>query len=140
MSPGLKILLTIHAVITLAAGIVLIVAPAAIPATVDIQMQPGEYLLSYFVGAAEIAIAWLSFSTRKITDRHALRIIVTTCIVFHAATGLLEMYALFQGSSIKLTGNIMLRLAVVALFYYYGIVKTKTSKTDHDRERHKSQG
>lgn len=122
---NLRILFTIHAIITLAAGIVLIVAPELIPKTVDITITSGEYLLSYFLGAAELAIGFLSFYSRKINDKYALRIIVITFMIFHAATGLLEIYGLFQNVSLKIIGNIILRFAIVFLFYYYGIHKNK---------------
>jgi hypothetical protein len=125
---NLQRLLLIHAIITLAAGVVLIVAPAVIPKTVDIQIRPNEYLLSYFLGAAELGIAYLSFFSRTIQDKYALRIICTTFIVFHAATGILELYGLLQGISSKIIGNIFLRIVVVVLFYYYGIYKNKQQK------------
>lgn len=124
---NLKVLLTIHAVITFAAAVVLIVTPYAIPQTVDIHLQPNEYLLSYFLGAAELAIAYLSFYGRKVGDTHALRVITGTCIVFHAATGLLELYAVLQGGSPKIIANSILRVVIVALFYYYGLRKNAIS-------------
>lgn len=122
---NLKILLTAHAIITLAAGIVLIVAPTTIPKTVNIDINPDEYLLSYFLGAAELGIAYLSFYSRKINDRYALRIIITSFIIFHLSTGVLEVYGLFQGVDFKIIGNITLRVLVSILFFYYGIHKNK---------------
>lgn len=120
---NLKLLLVIHAVVTLVAGIVLVIEPVWIPGTVDIQINSDQYLLSYFLGAAELGIAYLSFYSRKIRDPYALRIIVTSFLIFHAATGILEIYALFQEVSPKIIGNILLRIGIVALFYYYGIYK-----------------
>lgn len=122
---NLKILLVVHAIVTLAAGIVLIVAPAAIPGAVDIHIDRQAYLLSYFLGAAELSMAYLSFYARKIADRHTLQIIVITFIVFHAATGILELYALFSGVPFKILTNILLRAVVIVLFYYYGIRKIR---------------
>jgi hypothetical protein len=129
MNTNLKILLTIHAIVTLAAGVVLIIAPTAIPKTVDIHISPEEYLLSYFLGAAELGIAYLSFYSRKINDKYALRVIIATFIVFHTATGMLEIYGLLQGVSFKIIGNIILRLVVIGLFYYYGIIRAKYNDT-----------
>lgn len=122
---NLQKLFFLHAVITLAAGIVLMVVPAFIPATVNINITPNEYLLCYFLAAAEFAVAYLSFSSRKIKDKYSLRIISISFIVFHTTTGLLEAYALMQGVSSKIVGNIVLRIIVVILFYYYGVFKTK---------------
>lgn len=120
---NLKSLLLIHAVITLSAGILLVAVPASIPQTLNIQLSPNQYLLCYFLGAAELAIAYLSLLSRKIKDHHALRIIVITFIVFHAATGILELVGLYRGIHPKIIGNIMVRVIIVILFYYYGIYK-----------------
>jgi len=57
----LKGLLTIHGSITLAASMVLIITPTAIPKSVSIDITSNEYLLCYFLGAAELGIAFLSF-------------------------------------------------------------------------------
>jgi len=121
----LKKLLLFHAIVTLAAGIVLVVAPSLIPQTVNIKIAPNEYLLCYFLGAAEFGIAYLSFFSRTLDDKSALRIISKTFIVFHAATGVLELYALLEGLSPKIIVNILLRIVIVVLFYYYGVSKNK---------------
>ena len=122
-------LLFIHAIITLAAGIVLVVAPSLIPETVNSKITPNEYLLCYFLGAAEFAIAYLSYFSRKIKDTDVLRLIISTLIVFHAATGILEGYAFTQGVSSKITGNIALRVIIIILFFYYGYYKTINQNT-----------
>jgi hypothetical protein len=122
----LKALLIIHGLITLAATVVLIIAPNVIPGTVDIDISSKEYLLCYFLGAAELCIAFLSFFASKIEDKKALRLISSTFIVFHLATGTLETFALSQGTSSKILFNILLRIIITALFWYYGIHKTKT--------------
>ena len=125
---NLRILLLIHSFITLAAGIVLVGAPELIPATVNINILPKEYLICYFLGAAEFAISYLSFFARTIKDESALKIISITFIIFHGVTGAVELYALSQGASSKIIGNIILRAVVVVLFYYYGFYKIIYSK------------
>jgi hypothetical protein len=122
---NLRILLLVHAAVTFAAGVVLIAAPALIPKTVGIEIGPEQFLLSYFLGAAELGLAYLSFYARKINDRHALRIIVSSFIVFHLATGIVEIYALAQGVSPNLIANIALRIIVSVLFFYYGFYKNE---------------
>lgn len=125
----LRILLVVHAVVTFAAAVVLIVSPTFIPAKVDIRIYPEQYLLSYILGAAELGIAYLSFQSRKIIDTQALRIIVMSFIVFHLATALLELYELSQGLSPNIIGNVVLRFAISILFYFYGIQKLKMDNT-----------
>ncbi|MCW5877113.1 MAG: hypothetical protein KIS85_09595 [Anaerolineales bacterium] len=111
--------LLIHAIITLAAGLVLIFAPGVIPSTVGIELPAQAHLLAYFLGAAEIAIALLSFGARKIQDPQSLTLIIWTFIVFHAATAAVELYdMLLHGSSPVLWANVVVRVVAVWLFVH----------------------
>ena len=123
---GLKILFVIHAAVTLAAAIALVVAPAWIPGMINIEISREQYLLSYFLGAAEFAIAFLSFQSRNITDKYALKNIVITFIIFHAVTGLLLPFGAFDGINMGIIiGNIILRVVISFLFYFLGIRMVK---------------
>lgn len=46
----------IHGVVTMAAGVVLALFPAAIPLTVGIETDPSGYLLAYLLAAAQLGI------------------------------------------------------------------------------------
>lgn len=116
-------LLAFHAVVTMAAGMVLIIAPSVIPGTVNIELQHSQFLLCYFLAAAEFALAYLSFYSRKITDVTVMRHITITMIIFHAATLLLELFALGNGLSPKIIANVVARVIIIGLFYYYGIME-----------------
>jgi hypothetical protein len=59
----LRILILINAVATLAAGVVLFLFPAAIPATVGIDLAPDQRFIAWLLGAAEIGIAALCISS-----------------------------------------------------------------------------
>lgn len=74
-----------HGLITLAGAAVLTVFPAAIPSVVAITITRQEYLLVYLVGAAELAVAVLSFGATRLTDRAALRLVVATFVVLHGS-------------------------------------------------------
>jgi hypothetical protein len=114
----LRVLFIAHGVVTLAAAVVLAVLPAAIPATVGIAIDPEAFLLSYFLAAAELAIALLSFGAARLTDVPALRLIVTVFIVFHLSTAVLEVvFASFTAVSPVLLANIAIRIAAAALFF-----------------------
>lgn len=113
---NLNNLLSIHAVITLAAGVLLIVAPKVIPATVGIDLRPNAYLLSYFLGAAEVAFAYLSWFARNIKEQASLRLIVCTIIIFHVVTAGVELLAMIKGSDAALWYNVALRMIITALF------------------------
>ena len=113
----LRALFVIHGVITLAGAFVLAVFPTAIPSLVGIDLQRPEYLLVYLVAACELAVAVLSFGATRITDPPALRLIVMTFVVFHGASGILDIvYMGVAGSSATIIANAVLRFAVVAVF------------------------
>ena len=116
MSRPLSLLLLFHAVLTAAAGVVLIAAPEKIPATVGIQLDRSAYLICYLLGAAEIAMAFLSFRSRRLADEQSIRLIVSTFILFHLVTAGVELYALGQVGSKGLWGNVALRVVVSMLF------------------------
>lgn len=121
---NLRILLIFHAAATFAAAVVLIAAPELIPGAVGIRVEAGAYLICYLLAAAELSIAVLSWSARTLTDAKALRIIVITFIVLHAASGVLEIYAFSaQGLSAAIWSNIVLRAVMVFLLTYFGFYK-----------------
>jgi hypothetical protein len=120
-------LLIFHAIITLAAGLVLIVYPPLIPATVNIELHQNQFLLCYFLAAAELALAYLSFYGSKRTDFATLRMVTFTMIIFHSATLLLELFALANGLSPKIIANIVARIVIIGLFYYYGNLRISKS-------------
>jgi hypothetical protein len=71
----LRLLFTVHATLTVAAGIVLVIAPAAIPHAVGIIVTPPAFLLCYLLAAAELCIGLISWGARNLTDTHAIRLI-----------------------------------------------------------------
>ena len=117
-------LLIIHALVTFAAGVVLIVKPGLIPGAVDIQLDPAAYLICYLLASSEFSMAILSFFGRKLKDAKAIRVIALSCIVLHASSGILEGYALMQGLSPYIWVNIGLRVLAVSLLWYYGYHRT----------------
>lgn len=116
-------ILLMHSIMTCAAGLMLIIFPSVIPSTVDVHVQKNQYLLCYLLAAAEFAIAYLSFSSRKIKDYTILRPIIVTLIIFHAFTMVLEIVAITNGISLTLIGNIVARGVIVTLLSYFGLIK-----------------
>jgi hypothetical protein len=119
----LRIVLSVHAVLTLAAGVVLIGAPDLIPNAVGIRIEPRAYLLCYLLAASELGLAALSWGGRSLKDIKALRLVAITCVVFHASSGILEVYAFAKGVSVLIWGNIALRAVAVLLFVFFGLYK-----------------
>jgi len=122
MSPnqfkGLRRLLVVHGFITLAAAIVLAVAPGVIPAVVGIHFGPSANLIAYLLAGAEFGFAVLSFGGSRLVDPQGLRFVAWSCIAFHASSGVLELYAYAQGTNVMVLGNVAARVIIVALFAY----------------------
>jgi hypothetical protein len=123
----LRIVLGIHALVTLAAGVVLVAAPGAIPSAVGIRIEPGVYLLCYLLAGMEVGFAVLSWGARSITDQRALRLIIVSFIVMHGVTGLLEVYAFAAGVSAAIWSNIAVRVVALAVFAYFGFRRSEAS-------------
>lgn len=115
---GLRALLVVHGVITMAAGIVLTVAPGLIPSIVGIHLEPNANVLDYLLAGAEFGLAVLSFGGSRLTDARGLRLIAWSCIVFHGSSGILELYAYTQGAGLAILGNVVARAVIVGLFAY----------------------
>jgi hypothetical protein len=113
---GLSTLLVVHGIVTMAAGIVLAVAPGLIPSAVGIHLQPNAYLLAYLLAGAEIGFAVLSFGGSRLTDTRSLKLIAWSCMAFHGSSAVLEAYACHQGASVAIIGNIGARLLIIGLF------------------------
>jgi hypothetical protein len=113
----LRTVLVAHGLITLAGAIVLTVFPTAIPSVVGISLERPEYLLAYLVGAAELAVAVLSFGAARLTDPAALWLVVLTFVVLHGASGILDVvYMAATEVSGAMIANTVARFTVVAVF------------------------
>lgn len=115
-----------HAIITFAAGVVLVAAPALIPSTVGIHLNPNEYLLAYLLAGAELGLAALSYNGRNLRYPEVRRVVVVPCIVVHASSAALEVFAFAQGVSSVILVNVFVRIIVVGLFVYYGFFAHNT--------------
>ncbi len=115
----LRAVFVVHGLITLAGAVVLAMFPTAIPSAVGITVERPQYLLVYLVGAAELAVAVLSFGATRLTDESALRLVVTTFVVLHGASGVLDLvYMGVIGPNTTIIANTVLRFAVVAVFLF----------------------
>jgi hypothetical protein len=113
----LRAVFFVHGLITLAGAVVLTAFPTAIPSAVGITITRPDFLLVYLVAAAELAVAVLSFGATRIIDWAALRLIVTTLVVLHSASGVLDIvYMALTEPNATMVSNTVLRFAVVAVF------------------------
>src|ERR1700754_2217456 len=113
----LRAVFVVHGLITLAGAVVLMVFPTAIPSVVGIDVQRPEYLLVYLVGAAEFAVAVLSFGAARLTDPAALGLVVTTFVALHGVSGILDVvYMGMTEVNGTIIANTVARFVVVAVF------------------------
>jgi hypothetical protein len=113
----LRIVLLAHGLITLAGAVVLTVFPTAIPSAVGITVERPDYLLVYLVGAAELAVAVLSFGATRLTDPAALGLVVMTFVVLHGASGILDVvYMAVTDVNGTMIANTVARFSVVVVF------------------------
>lgn len=113
----LRAVFAVHGAITLAGAVVLTVFPTAIPSAVGITLERPDYLVVYLVAAPELAVAVLSFGAIRIADWAALRLIVTTLVVLHLASGIFDIVYMAQTEpNATMISNTVLRFAVVAVF------------------------
>src|SRR6476659_4143838 len=114
---AMRAVFVLHGLITWGGAVVLMAFPRAIPSMVGITITRPDYLLVYLVAAAELAVAVLSFGAIRITDWAALRLIVTTLVVLHGASGILDIvYMALTEPNGTMISNTVLRFAVVAVF------------------------
>jgi hypothetical protein len=85
--------------------------------------MPSAFLLCYLLAAAELCIGVVSWGARELTDAKALRVVVTSFIVFHGASAIFELWALTAGLSGRIWANVVFRFVAVTLFAYYGIAR-----------------
>jgi hypothetical protein len=113
----LRVVFVLHGLITFAGAAVLVAFPTAIPSAVGITLERQDYLLVYLTAAAELAVAVLSFGAARLTDQHALGLIVATLVVLHLTSGVLNLvYMGMTHADGTLIANTVLRFAVVAVF------------------------
>ena len=111
-----RILFVAHGVITLAAAIVLAVAPGLIPATVGIELPTHAELLAYLLAGCELGVAVVSLGAATLTDARAIRIIAAGFAALHLFTGVLEVVALAHGADPFLWGNVVVRVVATVVF------------------------
>ncbi len=113
----LRAVFVVHGLITLAGAAVLTVFPTAIPSVVGMTVDRQEFLLVYLLGAAELAVSVLSFGATRLTDAKALGLVVTTFVVLHGASGILNLvYMAVTHVNATMIANTVARFTVVLVF------------------------
>jgi hypothetical protein len=119
---ALRILFVVHGLATLAAGIVLIASPAAIPATVGVVVPPNGNLVAYLLGAMEIGAAVLSLGAPTLKDPASLRLVSISFIAMHLVTCAVELLAYARAEvHPAILANVALRVVVSAAFAWLGV-------------------
>ena len=130
-------LLWLNAVATLAAGLVLFVAPGLIAGTVGIHVGQEDRFLYYLLGASELGLSALCFLGLRSRDRGTLVTVSLTLIVFHFASGVAGIYAFAGGVDAAVLWNVVARVVMVLLFGYHGVYKLTSSGTGAPANAHR---
>lgn len=120
MRRSLKLIFILHGLVTLAASVVLVIQPDMIPLQAGVPISKSEYLLCYFLAAAELTIAYFSFAAIRFTEKLAIRSVLTGFIVFHLGTALLEVVVYKSSHAQALIINIAVRVIVIIAFVAAG--------------------
>lgn len=131
-------LLWLNAIATLAAGLVLFVAPELIAGTVGIHLGQEAHFLYYLLGASELGLSALCFLGLRFRDRSTLITVSLTLIVFHFASGVAGVFAFAGGVDAAVLWNVVARVFMVVLFGYHGVYKLTLSKTGALASAHRS--
>ncbi|RYZ51436.1 MAG: hypothetical protein EOP49_11750 [Sphingobacteriales bacterium] len=118
---SLRLLFLLHGLITFAAALVLVIWPEVIPRTAGIELARGQYLLCWFLAAAEFAIGYLSIAARNFNDPRAIRSVCRCFFLFHLFTALMEAVSIEQEVTVALLVNAGVRVLVAALFLYHSM-------------------
>ncbi|RYY39047.1 MAG: hypothetical protein EOO08_12295 [Chitinophagaceae bacterium] len=118
---SLRLVFLLHGIITLLAAIVLVSWPEAIPRTAGIELTREQYLLCWFLAAAEFALGYLSIAARNFSDPRAIRSVCRCFFLFHLFTALMEAISIEQEVSVALIANAVVRVLVAGLFFYYSL-------------------
>lgn len=114
----LRVVLVIQGVVSLIGAVVMAAAPGALPAAVGITIGRDDYLLPYLLGAAELAVAVLSFGVLRLSDAAAVRLIVMTFVLLHVVSGVLTLvYGVSVGAIGSVIPGIMARFVVAAALW-----------------------
>ncbi len=119
----LRALLLLNAVGSLMATVVLMVVPAALPATIGILLAPDQHPIARLLGAAELAIATVCIATLYRPSRDRVAPCVAMLVVFHVGSIAAEVAALAAHRNIVVAANIAVRTAIVlallGVYYAY---------------------
>lgn len=110
----LRAALAINAVAAFAAGVMLFVAPGAIPAMVGIPLDRSQFFIAYLLAGSELGLSVAAALALK-ASRDAVRVAVASLVVMHVASGVGGALALEQGASYLILWNVLARVAIVAL-------------------------
>jgi hypothetical protein len=120
----IKILLGINAVASAAAAVVLAVTPPAIPNLVAIPLAPSQNFIAYLLSASELAFTGLCVSALRAKSVETVAQALFVLMIFHTASGLGGIWAVFEGAGVDILWNALLRgIMTAAIFYGYSRVK-----------------
>lgn len=109
----LRYLLILNAFGCVAAAVVLILFPFAIPSMIGISIEPGQYMISRLLGASELAIAAACLIAICRPSRESYDLCIVMLVVFHAGSIAAGAAALVDHVHVVVMVNIVVRAAII---------------------------
>lgn len=110
----LRWLVVANAVASVAAAVVLAIAPGVIPSAVGIPLERSQHLIAYLLAAAELSVSALCLLALRSELPATVGQAACVLIVFHAGSGLAGVAAIAEGASPLIGWNVAARVAIVA--------------------------
>lgn len=123
------VLLVLNVIVPAIGGVVLFLYPSFVPSSVNIVIGPDQYLLSYLIGAAEFAFAYICLFALKNKSIEVRRLVAVTAIIFHGAAGAATLLAWLGGTSPLVLINTIARAVMVMLFVVVGLNHSRSERT-----------
>lgn len=116
ISKGLVALLALQVLISGATGVVLLIAPDAIPHSFGLAINRDAHIICYLLAVAELGLAGLSIAALRTDPGPTLSLLFGYFIFFHVASGLAGLFGVLQGMPKDVLANSATHGVVVVLF------------------------
>lgn len=116
---SLTVLLLVSGVFNAVGALILVVAPARLDSALGLSANAD--FLWHLLAACSLSFAVLSFLAIQISERQALRGIVLTLMVFHAASAVVSIWGIFEGLPAFVWANTAIHVMFLGLFWALGL-------------------
>lgn len=118
----LSVLFLVNGIFTLIGSIILFFMPSLIFGVSGIQLTLGTNFIVYLLGATSVSLSILSFYAAYLLDKSSIKGISITFFVFHLTTGIIGIFAIWNGLSSLIWGSIFIHFFFALSFLILGVL------------------